>query len=348
MLRKLLFFLTAFLCIGCGREQGRELRLLQLNIWCDATVVPGAFEALADEIVHTDAQIVALCEVNNRDGVMSERLVEALKRRGQNWYGASGLCNGVQGSDVCVLSRYPITEVVNGFSTVRGGIDMKVRIDAGGYDVLLYPAHLDYTHYACYLPRGYDGVTWQQLAAPVRDTAAVMRMNRASTRDEAIEAFLADVAHERADLILLAGDFNEPSHLDWTEATCDAWDHNGCVVPWSCSTMLCAGGFRDLYRTLHPDPATHPGFTYPSDNPAKRPEELTWAPAADERDRIDFIYYLPGGAFVPARVAIAGPRASIVRCERVGETGDDLFVEPLGAWPSDHKGLLATFELAGK
>lgn len=138
-------------------------------------------------------------------------------------------------------------------------------------------------------------------------------MNRASTRVEAVAAFLEEVARERADLILLAGDFNEPSHLDWTDATCGMWDHNGCVVPWDCSVRLYDAGFRDVYRVLHPDPATHPGFTYPADNPATAVEKLTWAPDADERDRIDFIYYLPGGVFVPKRVEVVGPSLSIVR-----------------------------------
>ena len=121
---------------------------------------------------------------------------------------------------------------------------------SGGRDVLLYPAHLDYTHYACYLPRGYDGVTWKKLSAPDGNPEAVLRMNRASTRDEAVAAFLEEVARERADLILLAGDFNEPSHLDWTDATCGMWDHNGCVVPWDCSVRLYDAGFRDVYRVL--------------------------------------------------------------------------------------------------
>ena len=111
---------------------------------------------------------------------------------------------------------------------------------------------------------------------------------------------------------------------------------------------LYEAGFRDVYRVLHPDPATHPGFTYPADNPATAVEKLTWAPDADERDRIDFIYYLPGGAFVPKRVEVVGPSLSIVRSERVRETGEDTFIEPLGVWPTDHKGVLATFALGGE
>ena len=216
MMRNLILFLLLG-SIGCVSGKSCELRVFQLNIWGDATVVPGAFDALTDEIARLDAHIVALCEVNNHHGVTSERLVEALKRRGQTWYGASGRCTGVQGTDVCVLSKYPIEEVVTGLSTVPGGVDMKVRIDVGGRDVLLYPAHLDYTHYACYLPRGYDGVTWKKLPAPDGNPEAVLRMNRASTRDEAVAAFLEEVSRERADLIRWPG--ISTSRRTWTGPT---------------------------------------------------------------------------------------------------------------------------------
>lgn len=345
MLRTLLFCLATLLCTGCRDNARRQLRVFQLNIWHDATAVPGAFEALVDEIDRLDADLVALCEASNKNGSTAERLAEALNARGKRqWYAAAGHYTGVQSTDVCVLSRHPI-EQTTGLARIPGGVDMKVRIDVEGHSVLLYPAHLDYTHYACYLPRGYDGATWQRLAAPCADSAAVMRMNRRSTRDEAVAHFIEEAAGERADLVLLAGDFNEPSHLDWTAATADLWDHRGCVIPWDCSTALYRAGFRDVYRELHPDPTTHPGFTYPSDNPDKEPESLTWAPEADERDRIDFIYYLPGGAFAPVRVEIVGPASSIVRSRRTPETGEDRFIEPLGTWPTDHKGILATFEL---
>lgn len=326
------------------------LRVLQLNIWMDATSVPGAFDGLVDEIARLDVDLVALCEVSNHDGQTVDRLVAALQGRGQTWFGAGESYQGTQGTDVCVLSKHPIKEVRTGLSSISGGVDMKVRIDFEGYDVLLYPSHLDYTHYACYLPRGYDGVTWQKLASPVTDPEAILRMNRGSTRDEAIAEFIKEAAREKADLILLAGDFNEPSHLDWSAATGNLWDHRGCIIPWDCSVLLYDAGFRDVYRALYPDPVTHPGFTYPSDNAKKEPKELTWAPEADERDRIDFIYYLSNGRFLPTEAAVFGPSTSIVRCMRVKEIGEDTFVEPLpdGTWPSDHKGVIATFRLTAK
>lgn len=37
--------------------------------------------------------------------------------------------------------------------------------------------------------------------------------------------------------------------------------------------------------------------------------------------------------------AIFGPKNSIVRAQRVQETSKDKFIEPLGVWPTDHKGV---------
>lgn len=44
---------------------------------------------------------------------------------------------------------------------------------------------------------------------------------------------------------------------------------------------------------IHPDPVKCPGFTFPADNKSVIPENLSWAPEADERERIDFVYYYP-------------------------------------------------------
>ncbi|GHS91393.1 hypothetical protein FACS1894203_2060 [Bacteroidia bacterium] len=44
---------------------------------------------------------------------------------------------------------------------------------------------------------------------------------------------------------------------------------------------------------------------------------------------------------------IVGPKGSIVRSQRVDECSQDIFIEPLNAWPTDHKAVLATFVLLG-
>ena len=164
----------------------------------------------------------------------------------------------------------------------------------------------------------------------------------ASQRDDAIKMFIAQAQKDIANgySVIIGGDFNEPSHLDWIEANKNLYDHNGLVIPWTVTTLLEQNGFVDTYRHIYPNPLTHPGFTYPADNPLKEPGK----PKADERDRIDFIFYK--GKNLEAKKAIVfGPKGSIVRNKRVQETSKDNFLLPLDVWPTDHKGLLVTFKI---
>lgn len=73
---------------------------------------------------------------------------------------------------------------------------------------------------------------------------------------------------------------------------------------------------------------------------------LTWTHTADERERIDYVLYYPGKGFYLTDIAVFGPRGSICKSRRVAEASDDRFIEPLGVWPSDHKGVVARFAMS--
>ena len=73
--------------------------------------------------------------------------------------------------------------------------------------------------------------------------------------------------------------------------------------------------------------------------------KLAWAPKADERDRIDFIFYDPSQNLSLKDIVIIGPSSSILRNQRVEEESEDPFIAPVNIWPTDHKALLATFSM---
>lgn len=321
--------------------KSKKLTVLQMNIWQEGTMVEGGFEALADEVSRLTPDIVLFSEVRNYHGKQFiPRILQALKERGADYYGENSTL------DVGILSKYKIQEQQPNYPLDNdAGSVLKARIEIEGHTIVVYSAHLDYTRYACYLPRGYSGVTWKKLDEPVLDSKEIEKANRESLRDEAILGVIEDVEKEKGNIIILGGDFNEPSHLDWKENTKDLWDHNGTVVHWDCSVLLEKSGFKDAYREVYPDPVTHPGFTFPSDNPDVAVKKLTWAPEADERDRIDFIYFKPDKKLRLIDAAVVGPRKSIVRNERVEEKSKDKFIQPAGIWPTDHKAVLVTFGL---
>lgn len=321
-------------------KEGKTLRVLQFNIWQEGTVVEGGFQAVVDEIIRTGADLVCLSEVRNyNNSRLDQRLVEALAAKGYRYYADKSLDSGI-------LSRYPIKQQWDFFPVIddKGSIT-KALIDLDGHEVALYSAHLDYRHCSLYLPRGYDGSTWDELPAPITDTAMIAADNLKSNRDEAIDAFIKDAEMEKQKgrMVILGGDFNEPSHLDWTEATIDLADHRGVAIQWRNTAELAKAGYMDTYRQVFPNPVTHPGYTFPADNPAVPLKKLAWSPKADDRDRIDFIFYHPDPRLQLQDVKLVGPRGSVVRNQRIEETSSDLFDIPSGIWPTDHKAVLATF-----
>lgn len=338
----LLLFLLVFGLSSCRKAE--TFKVLQFNIWQEGAVVKGGFAALADEIVRSDADFVTLSEVRNYHNTrFCDRIVEALKERGETYY-------SFYTEDSGLLSRYPISDstTIYPLKDDRGSM-YRLVTKKGDQEFAIYTAHLDYRNCAYYDVRGYNGNTWEK-EEPVTDIDSILALNKASVRDDAIAQFLIEAKKDReaGRIVILGGDFNEPSHLDWSEATKEIRDHNGAVVPWDCSLMLANAGFIDSYRKMYPDPVQYPGFTCPAACKDIELERLVWSPEADDRDRIDFIMYAPFEGLTLTDVCLVGPKGDILRGERVTEETSDPIIEPIAIWPTDHKAVLATFTLMKK
>lgn len=326
-------------------QKSKDIKVFQINVWQEGTVVPYGYEGIIDEIIDKDADVVIFSEVRNYNNTnFVKRVLESLKTRGSVYYGESS----EPSLDVALIAKFPIVDqqpMYKGMDTKMGNV-LKTKINIYNRDFLFYSVHLDYTNYACYLPRGYDGVSWKKLDSPITDATAISIANKKGRRDEAIEDLIKDIETESKDqFIVVAGDFNEPSHLDWTKSTKNLFDHRGAIVPWDCSILLQQAGFKDAFRTKYPNPVTHPGFTFPSANPAVEISKLTWAPTADERDRIDYIYFKPYNSVRLKDIKIVGPEETIVRNTVKAKDSKDKFLVPKKTWPTDHKALLATFSV---
>lgn len=337
-----IFFVILFaLWASLPLRAEERFTVLQWNIWQEGTVVKGGYEAVVDEIVRLKPDFVTFSEVRNYHGSnFSARIVASLRERGETYY-------GFYSYDTGLLSRYPITDSLTVFPCVDDhGSIYRLRCEARGIRFAVYTAHLDYLNDTYYEVRGYDGSTWKEVPV-LRDVDEVLRRNALSRRDEAITAFLEQAAKDEAEgyCVVLGGDFNEPSCLDWTEATRYLYDHHGLVVPWPATARLLEAGYTDAYRAVYPDPLTHPGFTYPSDNRDMPVDRLTWAPLADERERIDYLFFKGEGLRVED-ARIFGPNASIAYSKRKPNPTDEAFIEPLGVWPTDHKGVWARIAVA--
>ena len=320
---------------------GKELKIMQFNIWMEGTIV-GGVPAIVSNIIANDPEVVTFSEIKNyNDVAFIDKLVTALQKEGKTYYGTKH-----QNADVGIISKYPILEqsttyAVNGD---RGSV-VKSVLSVGSKRVAVYSAHLDWKNCAYYLPRGYNSSTWAKLAAPVVDMNAIMADNVASYRDEEINAFIKDAKSEqtKGSMVFISGDFNEPSHLDWQEDTKAIRDHQNLVINWTNSVALQQNGYKDSFREIYPNPVTNPGFTFPSQNDNVDVSKLTWAADADERDRIDFIYCQDDSNIVIRDSKVVGPSGSVLRGKVVGNTDEDVFIAPSGIWPTDHKAVLSTF-----
>jgi len=129
--------------------------------------------------------------------------------------------------------------------------------------------------------------------------------------------------------VVLLGDFNAPSHLDWTDDAAGVLPQVTQPVKWPTSVAMEQAGLVDVYRAMHPDPVTHPGLTWP----AARPFVEGYNPAADGQtaDRIDFMHVSPDIDVEAIRI--------------VGERESPFSEMSVAPWPTDHRGLLASLLL---
>jgi endonuclease/exonuclease/phosphatase family metal-dependent hydrolase len=318
----------------------QTLKVLQFNIWQEGTSVPGGFEAIANEVIASKADLVAFSEVRNYHGKnFHKRIIEALKKQGHLFYGQRSY-------DTSIISRYPFLSYESFYPCVKDqGSITKAVVKVGKTEIAFYSAHLDYHHCSYYEVRAYSGENWKALKKPVTNVKKLLRKGAISKRDEAIRAFIIDARKETKlnRFVVIAGDFNEPSSLDWTEANKNFFDHHGVVINWECSSLLLNAGLIDSFRKIYPNPIKAPGFTFPAFNKDVSIKRLTWAPKSDERERIDMIYYLSHPAFKLKDSVVIGPNKDVSHSRPVPTI--DKIIVPQQIWPSDHKALLSVFEL---
>lgn len=123
--------------------------------------------------------------------------------------------------------------------------------------------------------------------------------------------------------VFIVGNFNCPSHLDYTEDTKHL--HQDWVINWPVTQTLEQLGFVDSYRQAHPYPLPSPG--------------LTWSPIYGQpwpQDRIDFILHKGKPVKTVNSYAYTGKEAP--------KPHPDHKESP---WPSDHAAVYSEIKFVG-
>lgn len=341
-----------------------SLTFFQLNIWEGLGNIDNGQDVLNDQLLSLMPDVASFCEFPSKgdetvkgasaEYILKQAIDYLFEKTGVRYYKTSMTGSGTRG----ILTRFPIVEDASPVASSNGSGPQpwfyRTVINFHGQEVAVYSSHSVHYYYACYLSRGYgDGSEpygWDKLKdGPVTDLEAVVARDVTGNRIQMAIDLTEDVEEQAAKgrVCIYAGDLNQPSHLDWTEETKNIRGHGGLVVPWSVSSYLSANGFHDAYRVVYPDPVKNPGFTWPVLN--KDAKKVTsWAPEADERDRIDFVYYYDSERIAVRKAQLVGPDMTIEHGDPVHDplSKDELIHPANNIWCSDHRGLLITFGIS--
>jgi len=221
----------------------------------------------------------------------------------------------IQHGYTALLTRFKIDAVT------PGGSGVIVRLD-NGHKIAFFNKHLFYKPYQ---PYQLLGIPYQDGIFIKTEAEAIAEAKKARGAD--VAAALKDIASLSKQTIptILVGDFNEPSHLDWTEAAAKAKRHP-IKVEWPSTKAFADIGFRDAYRELFPDEMKNPGFTW---TPTTKADD-----AKDHHDRIDFILY-------------GGEGIKLKSVDIIGENTKNATIV-VNPYPSDHRAVTAVFEIDSK
>ena len=261
---------------------------MTFNIWLGGEVVD--FERVVDVIRAGDADIVGLQEAEAHTVEIADRL---------GWYADERQQ---------IISRFPLSTPPEG-----EGFYLYAQL-APGQVVAVANTHLPSDPYGPTLVR--DGSSLDEVLANEVDTRVAALEPRLAAWSTVIDAGMP---------LFVTGDFNTPSHLDWTDNTVDLLPHIRYAVPWPVTIAMQDAGFVDTFRQAHPSPTMTPGrtWTYGYPYPRVLPDEVI--------DRIDYVW--------------AGGAGDVLDAQVVGNEntpGADIEVTP---YPSDHRAVVSTVEV---
>lgn len=250
-------------------------------------------------------------ELGNEVGV--NRVIEVIKNSGADvigmieTYGSGAIIADALGyyfylrsSNLSIMSKYPIKETYNLFNSFNcSGASLQV-------------SHTQTINYIN-LWLDYRPITNEQLNNHEKiENIIAGEWELRAKQLQTIVGNMKPLLQQNTTPLIVSGDFNSDSHLDWGENTKNWNGHKGYIIEWPTSKLMLNAGFKDSYRVLHPDVIKYPC--------------LTWSTMAKNelQYRIDFIYF-------------KGKKMKAISSEMI----DKHRVR----FPSDHAALMTTFKI---
>lgn len=247
--------------------QTNRLRVLVWNVLHGSNDVDNGPEKALQIIRESGADLVLLQESYDIDGARPKLGAWLAEQLGwSQWQGDS--------AHLCVLTHLDLE--ARFLHHPWHGVGAELR-DSQGRTFIAWSIWIDWRAYITRELRDDPNISDDKLLA-----AEDVRSSRLPQAN-AILAHLDEIGHRTTDVpVLVGGDWNTPSHLDWTEDTQRVYKHRR-NLPLPVSLAMQDAGFMDTFRAVHPNPVQRPG--------------ITWSPMFREHDgkvtgfeRIDRLY----------------------------------------------------------
>ncbi len=251
----LIISLIGFILTSCS---SKEIKVMTWNIWHGG--LHGSEANNFEKDTANTLNVLKVIEYENPDILFMQETyccgmeIGKKARFPYSWRGSSNLS---------IHSKYPIIDTLKIFRPFNSH---GVIIDVEGQKLMCFNIWLHY------LPDYFQNI---KTFSP--DSLII---GEKETRLNEISAILMSIdSLEKCKRIpvIVGGDFNSGSHLDWVEST-RKWHYNK-IVEWPVSKMMADNGYTDSFREANPDPV--------------KTLNGTWGFLSDGiiSDRIDFIYY---------------------------------------------------------
>jgi exodeoxyribonuclease-3 len=294
---------VAFLLMS-NLARAEPVKVMSFNLWHGGNGGKQPLSQSVTVIQAADADVVGLQEVQGFGNPAPDNAAKLAQSLGWNYF--------YQGGTTSIITKHKIIAT----TPKKWGV---LLLTSGGNCYWMFNAHLMHAPYQPYqlLSIPYmNGVFFKKEDEAV-EAAKRARGGQVSSMLEELQPTL-----KTGFPVFVTGDFNEPSHQDWTQAAAQAGLHP-LKVQWPSTRALVAAGLTDSFRAFYPDEVKRPGHTWTPTTKSDDPK--------DHHDRLDFVFY--GGRGVKLRSsAVVGEAAQYA----------DLIVTP---YPSDHRSVVSTFEI---
>lgn len=309
-MKSLFLLLWISLLFSCNPNAGKKnptahqdplpVTVLTYNMWQGSEAANHHIGEALEVIKASGATIAGLQEAYSwqEDGSYADNGAVLAEMLGWNYFSQGG---------PGILTMY---EICDSTANNRG---VKLKIDNNRY-LWIFNSHLFHMPYQPYQLGNKEYGDF-----PFISTAEEAIRYARQARFGETESYIREIASIENEgwPVILTGDFNEPSHLDWTKKAADAGLYPIPVL-WPTMVAYTETGLKDAWRVKFPNEVQKPGHTWSS---IDSPGEI--------HDRIDFVLF-------------KGEKLEVMEAATIG-FGDGISDIAIKDYPSDHRAVKVLF-----